>query len=73
MIQKVQCKVTILVIGFKDFLYEEISTRLYRLEERRLRWYLIETFKFLTGLENVISHSNKLIHNNAWSCADGDS
>ena len=65
MIQKVQCKVTKLVIGFKDFLYEEILTRPYRLEERRLRGYLIETFKFLTGSENVISHSKKLIHNNA--------
>ena len=35
--------------------YEQILTqlKLYRLEEWRLRGYLIETFKLLTGKENI--------------------
>ena len=55
MLEKVQRIATKLVIGFKEFTYEERLTRLKlpRLEERRLRQYLIETFKLLTGKKNV--------------------
>ena len=44
----------LLVIGLKEFTYEERLTqlKLYRLEERGLRRDLIETFKLLTGKEN---------------------
>ena len=55
MLQKVQCRATKLVIGLKEFTYEERLTqlKLYRLEERRLQGVLIETFKLLTGKENI--------------------
>ena len=49
MLEKVQCRATKLVIGLKEFTYEERLT-LYRLEEGR---DLIETFKLLTGKENI--------------------
>ena len=55
MLEKVQRRATTLVIGLKEFIYEERLTqlKLYRLEERRLRGDLIETFKLLTGKENI--------------------
>ena len=55
MLEKVQRRATELVIGLKDFTYEERLTqqKLYRLEERRLRGDLIETFKLLNGKENI--------------------
>ena len=54
MLKKVQRRATKLVIGLKEFTYEERLTQLkrYRLEERRLR-DLIEMFKLLTGKENI--------------------
>ena len=54
MLQKVQRRATKLVIGLKEFAYEERLTqlKLYRLEERRLQ-DLTETFKLLTGKENI--------------------
>ena len=54
MLQKVQCRATKLVIGLKEFTYEERLTQLkvYRLEERRLQ-DLFETFKLLTGNKNT--------------------
>ena len=58
---------TKLGIGFKEFTYEEILTRLklYRLEERRLQGDLIDTFMLLAGNENlnpdnIRGHSKKL-------------
>ena len=56
MLEKVQSKATKLVIGLKEFTYEERLTqlKLCRLEERRLRGDIIETFMFmLTGKENI--------------------
>ena len=55
MLEKVQRRATNLVIGLKEFTYEKRLTqlKLYRLEERRLRGDLIETFKLLTGKENI--------------------
>ena len=55
MLEKVQRRATKLVIGLKEFTYEERLTqlKLYRLEERRLRGDLSETFKLLTGKENI--------------------
>ena len=52
MLEKVQCRATKLVIGLKEFTYEE-RLKLYRLEERKLRGDLIETFKLLTRKENI--------------------
>ena len=47
MLEKVQRRAIKLVIGLKEFTYEGRLTqlKLYRLEERRLRGDLIETFK----------------------------
>ena len=44
-------------MGLKEFTYEEKLTglTLYILDERRLRCDLIETFKMLTGKENINS------------------
>ena len=55
MLEKVQRSATKLVIGLKEFTYEERLTQLnlYRLEEKRLQGDLIETFKLLTGKENI--------------------
>ena len=55
MLEKVQRRATNLVIGLKEFTYEERLTqlKLHRLEEWRLRGDLIETFKLLTGKENI--------------------
>ena len=55
MLEKVQRRATKLVIGLKEFTYEERLTqlKLYRFEERRLRGDLNETFKLLTGKENI--------------------
>ena len=55
MLEKVQCRATKLVIGLKEFTYEERLTqlKLYRLEERRLRGDFIENVKLLTGKENI--------------------
>ena len=55
MIEKVQRRATKLVIGLKEFAYEERLTqlKLYTFEERRLRGDLIQTFKLLTGKENI--------------------
>ena len=54
MLEKLQPRSIKLVIRFKEFTYEERLTRLklYSLE-RRLRGDLIETFKLLTGKENI--------------------
>ena len=54
LLEKVQSRAAKLVIGLKEFTYEERLTqlKLYRLEERGLRRDLIETFKLLTGKEN---------------------
>ena len=43
------------MIGLKECIYEERLTQIkrYRLEERRLRGDLTETFKLLTGKENL--------------------
>ena len=58
MLEKVQCRATKMVMGLKEFAYEERLTqlKLYRLEERRLRGDLIETFKLLTGKEKIDPH-----------------
>ena len=55
MLEKVQRRATKLVIGLKEFTYEERLTqlKLYRFEERRLGGNLIETFKLLTGKDNI--------------------
>ena len=45
MLEKVQHMATKLVIGFKEFTYEE-RLKLYRLEECQLQGDLIETVKF---------------------------
>ena len=54
LLEKVQSRAAKLVLGLKEFTYEERLTqlKLYRLEERGLRRDLIETFKLLTGKEN---------------------
>ena len=55
MLEKVQRRATKLVMGLKEFTYEERLTRqkLYRLKEWRSQGDLIETFKLLTGKENT--------------------
>ena len=52
LLQKVQRRETKLVWGLKELSYEE-RLKLSSLEERRLRGDLIQTFKLLTGKENV--------------------
>ena len=50
MLEKVQHRATKLVIGLKEFIYEE---RLTQLKLYRLQGDLIETFKLLTEKENI--------------------
>ena len=49
---------TKLIIGFKNLSYENRlkTLKLTTLEKRRLRGELIETFKIITGRENVDKH-----------------
>ena len=77
MLEKVQRRATKMVIGFKEFTYENRLTRLklYRLEHRDL----IETFKLLTGKENInpgqflkINLNNLRSHSKKLSYADAN-
>ena len=62
MLEKVQSKAPKLVIGLKEFTYEERLTQLkrYRVEEWRLRGDLSETFKLLTGISFFNINLNNL-------------
>ena len=61
-LERVQRKATKLVQGFKNLSYVERLERLHltTLKKRRLRGDLIETYKLLTGRENI--DCNSLLH-----------
>ena len=53
--EKVQCRATKTVYGFVNLKYEERLERLnqFSLQYRRMRGDMIETYKIISGLEDV--------------------
>ena len=55
--EKVQSRATVMVYGFRNLKYEKRLERLnlFLLQYRRMRGDMIETYKIISGLEDVNS------------------